>query len=76
MVTKISDIWVCNDCGDLQGRHDMWFEGGYCEKCNTRHEPKSREPHEHLFRIIRKSGAKKGIPMWKCITCNKLVQST
>lgn len=76
MTTKLSDVWVCSSCRDLQGRHDQWFEGDICEKCNARHEPKSRVPHEHLFRIIRKSGSKKGIPMWKCITCNKVVQST
>ena len=76
MVTKLSDVWVCTGCGDLQGTHDEQFEGGYCEKCNTIHEPKSRAPHEHIFRIIRKSGAKYGVAKWKCITCNKVVSST
>lgn len=76
MVTKVSDVWVCSGCGDLQGKHDQWFEGDLCEKCNAKYEPREKQVHEHVFRIIRKSGAIKGIAMWKCITCNKVVQST
>ena len=27
-------MWNCSECGQLQGRHDMWFDG-ICENCNT-----------------------------------------
>lgn len=32
-MTHTEDIWHCANCGNVQGRHDMWFEGGYCGKC-------------------------------------------
>ncbi len=34
-MTREEDIWACYECGDLQGRHDLWFDGDICEKCNT-----------------------------------------
>lgn len=33
-MTKQQDIWECHECGQQLGRHDMWFEGDICEKCN------------------------------------------
>jgi hypothetical protein len=33
-MTNQNDIWNCSECGQLQGRHDMWFDG-VCENCNT-----------------------------------------
>ena len=37
-LTRNEDIWACYECGDLQGRHDLWFDGDICEKCNTEQE--------------------------------------
>lgn len=34
-MTRQEDIWSCSECGQLQGRHDMWFDGDLCEKCNV-----------------------------------------
>lgn len=34
-LTKQEDIWSCYDCGNLQGRHDLWFEGDICEQCHA-----------------------------------------
>jgi len=76
MSKKVADVWICNSCNNIRGRHDEWFEGDICGDCSKRHEPKDRVIHEHIFRIIPKSGTKKGIPLWKCITCNKVVQSS
>ena len=33
-LTKQEDIWSCHECGELKGRHDLWFEG-LCENCNA-----------------------------------------
>jgi hypothetical protein len=33
-MTHAEDIWNCYECGNPQGRHDLWFEGDLCEKCN------------------------------------------
>lgn len=33
-LTRNEDIWSCYECGDLQGRHDLWFEGDICEGCH------------------------------------------
>jgi hypothetical protein len=33
-LTKSQDIWSCHECGELKGRHDLWFDG-ICEDCNT-----------------------------------------
>lgn len=33
IMTKQEDIWNCSECGQLYGRHDLWFEGEICEKC-------------------------------------------
>ena len=35
-MTKHEDIWQCFNCGEEQGRHDLWFEGGFCESCNRK----------------------------------------
>jgi hypothetical protein len=34
-LTKEEDIWSCYECGELKGRHDLWFEGDICEDCNS-----------------------------------------
>jgi hypothetical protein len=34
-MTKQQDIWNCSECGNPQGRHDMWFEGDVCGECNS-----------------------------------------
>lgn len=34
-LTKHEDIWSCYECGELQGRHDLWFDGDICERCNA-----------------------------------------
>jgi hypothetical protein len=34
-MTREEDVWACQECGNLQGRHDLWFEGDICEKCNA-----------------------------------------
>jgi hypothetical protein len=33
-MTKLKDNWNCNECGQPQGRHDMWFDGA-CGECVT-----------------------------------------
>jgi hypothetical protein len=33
-MTKQEDIWICCECGNPQGRHDMWFDGDICGECN------------------------------------------
>ena len=33
-MTRQEDIWTCHDCGQPQGRHDMYFEGT-CGNCKT-----------------------------------------
>lgn len=33
-MTRPNDVWECSECGDSQGRHDMWFEGDLCGDCN------------------------------------------
>jgi hypothetical protein len=40
-LTKQEDIWSCYECGKLQGRHDLWFEGDICESCHA--EKQERE---------------------------------
>lgn len=30
----------------------------------------------HLFKIIKGTGTKVGIPIWKCLGCKKKIQST
>lgn len=35
-MTREEDIWYCSECGDEQGRHDMWFEGDICGDCNSK----------------------------------------
>lgn len=32
-MTKQEDIWNCFNCGNPQGRHDLWFEGDICDEC-------------------------------------------
>ena len=34
-MTHQEDIWKCSECGQEQGRHDMYFDG-ICEDCNVR----------------------------------------
>jgi hypothetical protein len=34
-LTKQEDIWACSECGQLHGRHDLWFEFDICESCNS-----------------------------------------
>jgi hypothetical protein len=34
-LTREEDIWSCYECGELKGRHDLWFEGDICEDCNS-----------------------------------------
>lgn len=38
MTTRSEDIWMCTECCALQGRHDQWFTGDICEKCNEKME--------------------------------------
>jgi len=38
MTTRSEDIWMCTECCTLQGRHDQWFTGDICEKCNEKME--------------------------------------
>ena len=40
MTTKSEDIWICTECSTPQGRHDQWFTGDICEKCNEKMENK------------------------------------
>jgi hypothetical protein len=35
-MTRDEDIWSCDKCGNLLGRHDLWFEGDTCEICNSK----------------------------------------
>jgi hypothetical protein len=35
-MTRAGNEWECEDCGDIYGRHDLWFEGkaqGRCISC-------------------------------------------
>jgi len=34
-LTRQEDIWACSECGQLHGRHDLWFEFDICESCNS-----------------------------------------
>ena len=34
-MTHTEDIWNCYECGNPQGRHDLWFEGDVCENCHN-----------------------------------------
>lgn len=34
-LTRQEDIWACSECGQLHGRHDLWFEFDICEECNS-----------------------------------------
>ena len=34
-LTKQEDIWLCAECSDHKGRHDLWFQGDICEDCNA-----------------------------------------
>jgi hypothetical protein len=38
MTTRSEDIWICTECSTPQGRHDQWFNGDICEKCNEKME--------------------------------------
>jgi len=40
MTTRSEDIWICTECSTPQGRHDQWFTGDICEKCNEKMENK------------------------------------
>jgi hypothetical protein len=35
-MTREEDLWKCFNCGETQGRHDLWFEGDICEACFTK----------------------------------------
>jgi hypothetical protein len=35
-MTRQEDIWACEECHQLYGRHDQWFEGDVCEECNSK----------------------------------------
>jgi hypothetical protein len=40
-LTKEEDIWSCTECGELQGRHDLYFErddNEFCERCYAEYE--------------------------------------
>jgi len=40
-LTREEDIWSCTECGELQGRHDLYFEIGdneFCERCYAEYE--------------------------------------
>lgn len=47
-LTKSIDVWQCYDCGDLQGRHNVWFEGDICEECNS-NKPSLRVKVEQMY---------------------------
>ncbi len=40
-MTREEDEWNCDECGNPQGRHDMWFEG-ICENCNAEKEEQDK----------------------------------
>lgn len=42
MTTRAEDIWACEECGQLQGRHDLWFDG-MCEHCHAKVEETDTE---------------------------------
>lgn len=56
-MTRDEDKWRCNHCGDEQGRHDMWFEGDICGKCND--ETDNTAMKDDIERIL--------INMWSSI---------
>jgi len=45
-LTKQEDIWSCHECGELKGRHDLWFEG-LCENCNA--EKQNRDFYKEFY---------------------------
>jgi hypothetical protein len=49
-----ADIWECVECGDMQGRHDMWFDGDICGKCKSKIESNEKLVKKHLAEISRK----------------------
>lgn len=40
-MTREEDIWLCRECLNLKGRHDLWFEGDICEDCHEDEETQS-----------------------------------
>ena len=50
-MTHEEDVWTCHECGELKGRHDQWFDGDLCEKCNTFNEEVKAD---NIFRAYMK----------------------
>ena len=48
-MARQEDIWSCTVCGQLQGRHDQYFDS-VCESCNTQAEnTKKKDEIESLL---------------------------
>lgn len=47
-LTKQEDIWTCHECGEYQGRHDLWFQGDICEECNASNGARIRIENMYL----------------------------
>ena len=50
-MTKQEDIWNCSECGNPQGRHDMWFEGDVCGICHAELEPPIRDKKSKILNV-------------------------
>jgi hypothetical protein len=47
-MTKKEDIWICSECGQECGRHDMYFDG-ICEECFTHKLTEEEEEKLSVF---------------------------
>lgn len=74
MVTKRADIWVCFNCGNLQGKHDQWFEGDICEVCYEKYRKKSEVTwHQQLEVLMDMVGKKPNGIQQDCIHTFKII---
>lgn len=67
MTTRKEDIWNCSQCGQFQGRHDMWFDG-LCGDCvHENEENKIMEKREELLTALKniKKAREKSIAKFK-----------
>lgn len=59
-MTRKGDEWECEDCGNPQGRHDMWWQGekqGRCGDCEETKQNNAKK--DNVERIL--------IGMWASI---------
>lgn len=74
MATKINDIWTCANCGNLQGKHDQWFEGDICETCYVKYRKKSEVNwHQQLEILLGMVDQQKNAIQKDCLHTFKII---